>query len=100
MRQSLRAGSIVIASFGLLVLTSAVGAISITDRIQPSARTAEPVVAVALPTPAQPTAGEREQLQPRSLGYLVFDWDAANPVPGFDAQQPSAVVLADRTEQR
>jgi hypothetical protein len=83
MREPLRTGSIIVVSLGLLVLTSALGAISIADRIQPSARTSEHTLAVTSPIAAIPTMVERDALEPKSLGYVEFDWDAANRVPGF-----------------
>src|SRR3989304_2765759 len=45
MHKYLRGSSIILAGLGLIALTSALGAISIADRIQPSAPMSEPVVA-------------------------------------------------------
>ena len=45
MHKYLRGSSIILAGLGLIALTSALGAISIADRIQPSAPMSEHVVA-------------------------------------------------------
>ena len=82
MRKSFRGSSIILAGLGLIALTSALVAISYAGRNQTSARTSESL-AVTSPIAAIPTMAERDALEPKSLGYLEFDWDAANPVPGF-----------------
>ena len=83
MRKSFRGSSIILAGLGVIALTSALGAISYAGRNQTSARTSEHTLAVTSPIAAIPTMAERDALEPKSLGYLEFDWDAANPVPGF-----------------
>ena len=45
MHKTLRGSSIILAGLGLIALTSALGAISIADRIQPSAPMSEQAVA-------------------------------------------------------
>jgi hypothetical protein len=54
MRETLRGSAIIVAGFGLIVLTSVLGAISITDRIRPSASMSEYAVAVPIVTVIAP----------------------------------------------
>jgi hypothetical protein len=54
MREFLRNGAIITGGFGLIVLASALGAISIVDRIQPSASMSEPVISATIVTAAEP----------------------------------------------
>jgi hypothetical protein len=44
MRESIRNGAIIVVGFGLMFVTSALGAISIADRIQQSASMSEPAI--------------------------------------------------------
>jgi len=80
---SLRRGSIILAGLGLIALTGALITLPNAAGNQPSALAPEHAAVITSPIAAQPTLAERDALEPRSLGYVEFDWDTANRVPGF-----------------
>jgi hypothetical protein len=54
MSESIRNGVIIVGGFGLIVLTSALGAISMADRIQPLASMSDQVITATIVTATEP----------------------------------------------
>ena len=74
--------SSIIATLGSLALAWALLAVVQAGLNQTGTRASE-YTAISSPVANVPTGDERAALEPASLGYLEFDWNADNRVPGF-----------------
>ena len=80
------------ATWAMVLIVAAIALLAITALIQSNKRAAAQSVSVqSAPSPTRAPLSmphDTSDLGPFAFGYVEFDWDPANGVPGFDSWPP------------